>query len=409
MKRAFLDVYYVWINEIKLVFKDRATILLFFIVPLLYPVLYGFIYDNEVARDVPVIVVDDSHSAMARDFTRKLDATPDVEVIGYAADMQEAKEALWRKDAYGIVHFPYDFSKKIHRREQADVVLYADISSLLFYKAMKLAAMDVSLDISVDIRINEMGFDSRGVDEANMQPIRSEWVGMYNPQNGFGSFLVPAILILIIQQTLLLGISTIVGTHNDRKTFTLASHTFEGKNVNAFRLTLGKALCYWSLYIIICVWVFRVVPYIFRLPQIGDPLTIAAFLMPFVLASVFFSMTLSYFASQREFGMLLFIFTSLLFVMLSGVTWPWISMPPTMKAIAYLFPSTPGVQGFIRINTMGATLSEVRFEYLALWTQSAVYWVAATFMYRWWIRNYDPRWQGRNPKAAKRTRPDESE
>lgn len=398
MKRAFLDVYYVWINEMKLVFKDKATILLFFVVPLLYPLLYGFIYNNEVARDVPLVVVDDSCSALAREFTRKVDATPDVKVLGYATDMEEAKEALWRKEAYGIIYFPSDFSNKVHRMEQANVVLYADISSLLFYKAIKLAATDVSLDLGVDIRINEMGFDSRGVDEANMQPIESEWVGLYNPQNGFGSFLVPAILILIIQQTLLLGISTIIGTHNDRKTFTLASHTFEGKNVNAVRLTLGKALCYWSLYIITCVWVFRIVPYIFHFPQIGDPLTIAVFLMPFVLAAVFFSMTLSYFVSQREFGMLMFIFTSLLFVLLSGVTWPWISMPNTMKAIAYLFPSTPGVQGFIRINTMGATLAEVRFEFVALWIQCGVYWVAATFMYRWWIRNYDPEWRGRVPK-----------
>lgn len=394
MKKLLLDIYYVWIQELKVVFSDAAVILLFFIVPLAYPVLYSFIYNNEVAHEVKVIVVDDSHSALSREFKRKVDATADVKVVGYATDMEEAREALRRKEAYGIMYIPSDFSQKINTQQQTSVSVYADMSSLLFYKAMLLSATEVSLDMGADIRVAETGGGSQEEEATTRQTVENEWVVLYNTQNGFASFLVPAILILIIQQTLMLGIATIVGTHNDKKRFTIASHTAEGKNVGALKLTIGKAFCYASLYMVISAWVLRVVPYIFKFPQIGDPLTIAVFLMPFLLAATFFGMTLSYFCSQREFGMLLFVFTSVIFIFISGISWPWTAIPAPIQSIAYVIPSTPGIHGFIKINTMGATLRDVWPEYITLWIHSAVYCLTAVLMYKWWIKNYDPKYKG---------------
>lgn len=394
MKKLLLDIYYVWINELKVVFKDGAVVLLFFIVPFAYPILYSFIYNNETAHEVKVVVVDDSNSALSREFKRKVDATADVNIIGYASDMEEAREALRRKEAYCIIYIPSDFGQKINTQQQTQLSVYADMSSLLFYKAMLLSATEVSLDMGADIRVAEMGGGSQEEEAATRQTVESQWVTMYNPQNGFASFLVPAILILIIQQTLILGISTIIGTHNDQKRFTIASHTAEGKNVNALKLTIGKAFCYASLYMLISVWVLRVIPYLFKFPQIGDPLAIAAFLMPYLLAATFFSMTLSYFCSQREFGMPLFVFTSVIFIFISGISWPWTAIPDPIKAIAYIIPSTPGIHGFIKINTMGSTLVDVWPEYIALWIQSGIYCITAVLMYKWWIKNYDPEHKG---------------
>ena len=387
MKKLFLDIYYVWINELKHIFKDEAILIFFFLVPFIYPLLYTSIYTNEVVRDVKVIAVDDSHSSIAREFVRKVEGTADVSIVGYAADMEEAKEAMRRKEAYGILYIPEDFSRKLHTQQQTQVMVYADMSSILFYKNMLLSATEVSLDMGADIRVGTVGYGTKEQDESTMQAVSSEWVTLYNPQNGFASFLIPAVLVLIIQQTLLLGISTIIGTHNDKKRHTVASHLRIGKNVNAFRFTVGKGLAYVLIYIFISVWIFRVVPYIFRLPQIGDPVTIAIFILPFLLAATFFSMTLSYFTSQREFSMLLFVFTSIIFLFLSGVSWPWSAIPAPLKAIAYLIPSTPGIHGFIKINTMGATFQDVWPEFIALWIQAAAYCIAATFMYLWWIKN----------------------
>lgn len=390
MRKAIIDIYYVFIHEMKVVFKDPAVVLMFFIVPIAYPILYGYIYDNEVVHDAKLIVVDDSHSALSREFVRKVDATADVKVVGVVSNMEEAREALRIKEAYGILYIPSDFSKRINRVEQTQVMVYSDMSSLLFYKAFLLSATEVSLEMGANIRVQEVGFSSRQQDKATMQAVDYEWVPFYNTQNGFASFLVPAILIVIIHQTLLLGIGTIMGTHNDKKRFRVASVSSDGRSIWSFHLTIGKALCYSSIYLFLSVWILRVVPYIFKFPQIGDPITIFAFLVPFLLATTFFTMTLSYFVSQREFAMLLFVFTSPLFVFISGISWPWTAIPAPLKALAYIFPSTPGIHAFVKINTMGATLAEVSFEYITLWIQAGVYCVTATLMYRWWIVNYDP-------------------
>lgn len=398
MKKALFDIYYVWINELKVIFRDEAALLLFIIMPLTYPMLYSSIYNNEVVREVKVIALDESHSALGREFVRKVDATPDVRIVGYAADMEEAKEAMRRKEAYGILYIPSDFSKNLNSQKHTQVNIYADMSSVLFYKAMVLSATEVSLDMGGNIRIADIGYKTQQEDDTNKQSIKNEWVTLYNVPNGFASFLIPAILILIIQQTLLLGIGTIVGTHNDKKTYTIASHSHEGRQVNAFNLTLGKAFSYSIIYIIISAGVLRVVPYLFDLPQIGSPFTIAAFLMPFLLSATFFGMTLSYFCSQREFAMPLFVFTSVIFVFLAGISWPWTSMPDVLKSISYIIPSTPAIHGFVKINTMGATLSEVRYEFITLWIQAGVYWLLATLMYKWWIHNYDPLYKGNLPE-----------
>ncbi|MBD8349012.1 ABC transporter permease [Dysgonomonas sp. HGC4] len=401
MKKLLLDIYYVWLHELKVVFRDPAVVLLFLIVPLAYPVLYAFLYNNEAVHEVKVIVVDESNSALSREFTRKVDGAADVNVVAHVADMEEAREAVRRKEAYGIIYIPASFSIDLNTAQQTAVLVYSDMSSMLFYKAMLLTCMEVSLEMGADIRVNDMGHGTRAQDASTMEAVDYEWVSFYNVSNGFASFLVPAILILVIQQTLLLGVGTIVGTHNDKKRFTVASHMSEGKNIHPLKLTIGKGFCYSTLYIITSAWVLRVVPYLFNLPQIGDPLTIAVFLFPYILAATFFAMTLSYFCSQREFVMLLVVFTSVPFLFMSGISWPWVSIPPVLKAIAYLLPSTPGIHGFVSINTMGATLSDVWFEYVVLWVQVVVYWALATMMYYWWIDNYDPKYKGKHPSMSK--------
>ncbi|NDW11036.1 ABC transporter permease [Dysgonomonas sp. 520] len=394
MGKFLVDIYYVWKNELKLVFRDPAAILLFFLVPLLYPLLYAFIYNNEVVHDAKMIVVDDSRSSLSREFIRKVDASPDVEIVARLDNMEEAIDAKNRGEAFGILYIPCDFSKKINTVQQTQVNVYADMVSMLYYKSFLLSATEVSLDMGADIRVNVVGHGTRSQDNSSMQAVAYESVPFYNPQNGFASFLIPAVLILILQQTLVLGIGTLVGTHNDHKTFSMASQAYFGKNVNAARLTLGKAFCYSSLYIVISIWVLKFVPYIFSLPQIGSMLTIMAFIVPFLLAATFFAMTIAYFVSQREFVMPLFVFTSVIFLFLSGISWPWTAMPDALKAIAYIFPSTPGIHAFVKVNTMGADLAGIRFEFIILWVQTIFYFTTSVLMYHWWIRNYDPKFKG---------------
>lgn len=385
IKEGILDTFYIWKDELKNVFKDEGVLIFFFLVPFAYPLLYSFIYNNEVVHEAKMVVVDQSDSYLSREFTRRVNATPDVRVVAVSTDMEEARRMLDRKEAYGILYFPTEFSKDLHTGKQTTLPLYCDMSSLLFYKAFLLATTEVSLDLGKEISLACRPFKGTvKEEEITVDPIPYESVTLFNTQNGFASFLVPAILILVIQQTLVLGIGMLGGTAREKNRFHClvpVSRHFNG----TLRIVLGKSLTYILIYVVVCIWVLAIVPKLFSLPQVGDPVTVLVFILPYLFASIFFAMTLSGFMTTREAPMLVFVFTSVILIFISGVSWPKEAIPPFWQAFGYLFPSTPGIQGFIRINTCGATLSEVMHEYHTLWIQAGVYFVLALIIYRFQI------------------------
>ena len=384
IKEGILDTFIIWKDELKNVFKDSGVMIFFFLVPFIYPLLYAFIYNNEVVHNAKMVVVDQSDSYLSREYIRKVDATADVKVVAVCSDMEEAKRMMDAKEAYGILYFPSEFSKNIHKGKQATVSLYCDMSALLFYKAFLLATTEVSLEIGKELRAQNNPSSTIEQEKITINPIPYESVALFNSQNGFASFLVPAILILVIQQTLILGIGMLGGTAREKNRFhslVPVSRHFNG----TLRIVFGKSLTYILLYIVVCIWALGVVPKLFSLPQVGEPWPVMLFVLPYLFASIFLSMTLSGFMTSRESPMLVFVFTSVILLFISGVSWPKEAIPPFWKAIGYLFPSTPGIQGFIRINTAGASLNEVAHEYRTLWIQAGIYFITACIIYRYQI------------------------
>ena len=168
------DLFYIWKREFQTTFRDQGVLIFFILVPLGYPLLYSFIYDNEVVREVPAVVVDDSHSSLSREYLRKVDATPDIQIVSYCADMEEAKLMLKDRLAYGIIYIPAEFSEDIARRKQTQVSLYCDMSGLLYYKSLLNTNTSVSLDMNADIKMQRAGNTTNRQDEITAYPIKYE-------------------------------------------------------------------------------------------------------------------------------------------------------------------------------------------------------------------------------------------
>lgn len=378
------DAFFIWKEEMRKTFKDQGMLIFFILVPLVYPLIYSFIYTNEVVRDVPVVAVDMSRSSMSREFLRKVDATADVKIVSYCADMEEAKLAMRKQDAYGTIYIPEDFTDKLMHLEQSQVSIYCDMSGLLYYKSLLLATTEVSLEMNKNIKVARAGNYTDRQDEVTSMPIEYTDVALFNPQNGFASFLIPAVLILILQQTLLLGIGLSVGTAREKNVFkdlVPISRHYNG----TLRIVFGKSMCYFMLYAIISTYVLCAVPAFFSLPQTGHPVTLMLFMLPYLLACIFFSMTASVAIRNRETCMLLFVFTSVPLLFLSGISWPGSAIPQFWKYFSYIFPSTFGINGFVKINSMGAELSNTEWEYGMLWLQTGIYFVTTCIVYRWQI------------------------
>ena len=382
--QGIYDMFYIWKQEFRTTFRDQGVLIFFVLVPIVYPLIYAFIYTNETIREVPAVVVDNSRSALSREYLRKVDASPEVNIVTYCADMEEAKLMLKDRKAYGIIYIPAHFSDDIARGKQTQVSLFCDMSGLLYYKALLNTNTNVSLEMNADIKIERSGNTTDRQDEITAYPIEYEDVTLFNPTNGFAAFLIPAVLVLIIQQTLLLGIGLSVGTareHNRFKDLVPINRHYNG----TLRIVMGKGLSYFMVYSLVAVYILCVVPRLFSLNQIPIPGVLTLFTLPYLAACIFFAMTASIAIRNRETCMLLFVFTSVPLLFLSGISWPGTAMPAFWRYFSYIFPSTFGINGYVRINSMGATLNEVAFEYQALWLQTGFYFITTCLVYRWQI------------------------
>lgn len=366
-------------KELRKTVSDVGVLVFFIVVPLLYPLLYAYLYGRETVREVPVVAVDDCRSTTSREFLRKCDATPDLKIVSYCADMEEARNVIHNHKAYGIIQVPRELDKTLADGHQATINLYCDMSGLLYYKAMLSGCTMVSLDMNRDIQMVRLGGMSDHEKEVMTMPIENEYVTMFNPANGFQAFLIPAVLILVLQQTLVLGVAMMAGTEHERRSKgdLILGHEYD----NPISVLGGKGLAYLLVYGFTATYVLCLVPWFFHMPQLWQLPTLVAFIIPFLLASIFFAISISFFVRDRESCFLLFVFVSVPLIFMSGISWPTSNMPTFWRLLAQIFPSTHAVNGFARISTAGALLQDVRYESIALWIQTAVYFMTSLFIY----------------------------
>lgn len=363
-----------WYHEIKSIFTDEGALLFSVLLPLAYPLLYSWVYNNEVVREVPVAIVDDSHSALSREFIQKYDASPDVRVEYHFGNVEEAKAAVGHGDVYGFLYFPEDFAKKTGRMEQTHVSVYCDMSYMLAYKAVYQTANNVSLLMGSEIQQQLQGSTTAREAEIAAHPLLVEEVPIFNTTQGYGNSLLPVVLIVIIQQAMFLAVGLLVGRDRERR--------FESVR-GVFCTLIGKGSAYIMVFSVMFAYVTLVVPDIFGYVSMVQGKDLILLATPYLLACTFLAFLVSDLIRYRENVMLVVVFTSLIFIFLTGISWPQSSIPGFWQGVASLVPSTFAARAFVRMNSMGAHIGDVAFEVRALWIHTVVYGIiAALIMYR---------------------------
>ena len=382
--RWFTGLFEVWRRDFRLVFTDAGVLLFFFALPTLYPVVYTLIYNPEVVKKMDVVVVDHSATARSREFVRMAGQTEAINIIGHAADMQEARRAMASHDCFAVLEIPQDFAKKLGNGEQAVVPFYCDMSLLLRFRQFTVALTDIQLATGAKIaqqKLDDAGLVAQAI-EPMASPIDTEAVFLGDPTQGFASFIMPGILVLILQQSLILGITMIAGGHAERRR---RNRGYDPLWVDApaSAVVLGKTLCYLILYAPMLIYTLHIVPWMFDLPHYGDIWEAMLLMMPMLIAVSMFGQVLSGFVTERETSLLVIVFTSVVFLFLSGLTWPRYAMNPLWTLIGDAVPATWGLEGFVRINSDNASLSGQARPLHMLWVLSAVYFAGAVAV-QWW-------------------------
>lgn len=377
----FVTLFRVWQREFRLVFSDMGVILFFFFLTLMYPVVYTLIYNPETVKDIPIVVVDHSRTAESRELARMVDATDAMKIYDYAPDLAAARKIENSHETFGILEIPADYAKNLGRGEQSVVNFYSDMSLLLRYRTFVGSLTEIQLALGTKIQtadINQLGLVAQGVGGA---PISSEAIMLGDPTQGFASFIIPGILVLILQQSLILGVTMLRAGSSERRR---RNGGVDPLSVPAGPITtvFGRTMCYLCLYLPICIYVLDLVPMMFNLPHIGHLTDYLLFILPMLLASSFLAITISVFVTERESSMLVVVFTSVVFLFISGLTWPRYAMNEFWQLVSGAIPATWGIEGFIRMNSNGSVLAQESHPYMMLWILAGIYFLTAVVMTR---------------------------
>ena len=379
------DVCYIWRREMQQIIKDEGVLIFFILVPIAYPLLYSWIYNNETVHEVPVCVVDMSHTGLSRDFIHKCDASSDIRVAYYAQDLDEGISLVSRQLVKGIYYIPPDFESNVLRMKQAVVSVYCDMSLMLTYKAIFQTSQLVSMEMGKEIQTKMSGLYTSREEAISARPLDYADVPIFNPQGGYGSFVLPAVLMLILQQTLVLGIGLAAGTAREDNPLGALVPVGDKRFESSLSIILGKGLCYFMIYAVMGAWLTAGVPRLFHFPQLATWQSLLTIMLPYILACVFFGIVMSCLVKYRENVMLIMVFVSVPLLFLTGVSWPQSNIPSWLQGVSWLFPCTFGARAYVRLNSMGASLGDVLTEYRILWVHVGVYFLLAAIVYRYQI------------------------
>ena len=366
--------------EAKYIFRDKAVFFSFVIVAVVVSFLYTYLYSEETLQELPIGVVDEDNTTQSRQLLRMIDANSGVAIYSSYLNLSEAEKAFQREQIRGIVTIPNGFARDLQRGEQPSISVYADASYMLYYKqvltAAKLAATYLNAGVEMKRSSAQGKLPTQAREEA--MPVSAKVVSLYNPSSGYATFLIPVVLVIIFQTTILTAVGILGGTMREGNKLPKI-YPNSGNFFGALPIVMGKATTYLALAMMILLIILGIVMPLFGIPVRSSMLTTMVFMIPFILSIVFMGLCLLNFLRRREDAIMLIMYTSLPSVMLTGFSWPSVAMPQWLNVFSYIVPTTLGAKGFISITQMGAHLTTIMPYWLGMWGLCLVYLVLAGF------------------------------
>jgi ABC-2 type transport system permease protein len=357
-------------NEVQRILGDRGVLGLIVLAPLLYGALYPQPYLGQVLRGIPIAVVDQDQTELSRDLIQTLNADEATSVAVRADTLADAQAALDRHEVFAILAIPKDTERQVLRGEQGRIAAYVDAAYFLLYSRSLQGISEAASTVSNNIATRGARGEGSLVYAAmsrGASPIDFLSQPLYNPTGGYASYVVPAAFILILQQTLLLGVASLGGAAY------AAGGPANRRLRSGPRAVFGQALAHLCLATPGLLLYLIVLPRVYGFSTLGRLQDIVLMAVPFVLSVSFLAQFVSAWFTRRETAVLLFIAVSLPLFFQVGVSWPVEALPDFIRAASQALPTTAAIDGLVRINQMGASIMDVRRDWMSLWILTIVY------------------------------------
>ena len=348
--QAQSSVWRAWVDTLKTIAADKGVLLLIAIAPVIYGFFYPWPYSEQAVTRVPVAVVDYDHSNLSRQITRFAQASPRLEVRMVIGDERQARQALWHGEIEGYAILPRNLKRDVLRGNAAVVTVEANGSYALLNKAVLSGFAEAVGTVSAGVEIRKLQVSGQSAQQAqaSRNPVNTQMVALFNPTEGYGSYVVPAVALLIIQQTLLMGVGMLVGLWVETGKHRADAATWLGRILGFSTAGYLSGLLYFG-------WIFWAQDFP-RGANTGGALLLLAFYIPAICT---LGALLGVWFGNRERALQVLLFTALPMAFVSGFSWPAEALPALLQALRWLFPSTAGIQASLRLNQMGAPVADV--------------------------------------------------
>lgn len=342
--------------------RDRGLFVMFVVAVPLYSFFYPLPYATQAVLHVPLVVVDRDESPMSRSILSELSALPTVHVAGKVASVSEAREALAGGKIAGIVLIPENFSRDVSHGTATAVTVFGTGAYPVQDKAV-LGSVGVVVQSLAGqaalVRMARQGAPAPALlQAADAKPAFIDQP-LFNLARGYGSYVVAAVGILIVQQVMLMAIASLVATWLEQR-----SGTLFGKEPVSPGILLGTLAGFFLFVFLALLYIIGFMFWFQDYPRGGNFTWALIFSALTALTISSLGMALGAWFADRERAFQVMLATSVPFIFMCGIVFPREAMPTPINALAMMIPTTPGIFGFIKLNQMGAHWNEILPELL---------------------------------------------
>ncbi len=358
--------------ECQAIFTNSALLLTVFGGVVMYSFLYPLPYSQQLPREQAIVVVNLDNTATSRELERMVDATPQVEILQHAYSLKDAQHSLNQGDVHGILAIPKNFSRDLLLGKSPPLAYAGDAAYFLIYGTVVEGLASAGGTLSAKAKVSRMVMSGENLVLASNQyaPVKLSMQPVFNPSNGYVNYVVPAVFVLILHQTLLIAAGLVGGEQNESRRAGITGYWQRSATIDRWSARLVILLL---TYIPLALYYFGFSFQFYGISRLASMGNILAMLIPFLAAVIGLGMVMGELIPRRELATLIVVLSSLPLVFCAGFIWPTSELPLGLQYLAKLFPSTPAINGFLRLNQMGASFQQVLPYWGLLWGQAVTY------------------------------------
>ncbi|MBD1558862.1 ABC transporter permease [Vibrio sp. S9_S30] len=366
---------FIW-QELRAIAAHPAIVLTVFGGTLFYSFLYPLPYINQVAQEQTIAVVNLDKSQTSYQFERMVDATPHVAIASRAHSIEDATSLFLSHQVSGILVIPEHFYRDLLQGKSPVLSYAGDASYFLVYGTVVEGLAQASGTLAAKLKVVKMLTDGMPIAKAGDQysPVHLNIKPTFNPEMGYVDYVVPAVFVLILHQTLIMGTGLL--TAHQKNTNNPAAYW---RKMSPLSVVSHRLFVFGCLYFALSLYYFGFSFEFYEVNRLASISNLFVLLVPFLISTGAVGMVLGSLLPRTELVTLIVLVSSMPLIFTAGFIWPIESLPQPLIGLANALPSTPAIQGFLKLNQMGAQLSQIKDVVTQLWVLAFV-WVGMA----WW-------------------------